>query len=89
MGQQRQHALWSLFSNALLPGAGPAHQHRINGFKVAGIGNEMDGAALAGGGLVLAGGPEVVANVAAAEHVARVRLFEVGEKLTGRPPHDV
>src|SRR5216684_4543488 len=63
--------------------AGTAHGDGVDGFEVAGIGDEMDADFLAGGGDVGAGGADVILHVACAEHAARIDIFKSRDDIMG------
>ena len=78
-----EDAVDTVGANAILAGAGAAHGDGIDGFEVAGVGDEVqgDGAAIARG--ESAGGSDVVLHVAAAENAAGIDVFEFGEDVGG------
>ena len=82
-----KHLLLAVGADAGLPGARASDGDGVDGFQMAGVGDEveMDGAAI--GGVVLAGGADVVFDVAAAEDAARVDIFKFREDL-GRQAAD-
>ena len=73
----------AVFGEALLIGAGAAHDDGVYGFEMAGVGGEMEMDGFAGGGEEVAGGSGVVFDVAAAEGAAGVYVFELGEDVAG------
>ena len=75
--------LAAVLGEALLVGAGAAHDDGVGGFEVAGVGGEVEVDGLAGGGDEVAGGADVVFDVAAAEGAAGVDVFELGEDVAG------
>ncbi len=76
-------------ADALLLGAGAAHDDGVDGLEVAGVGGEVEGDGFAGEGVKAAGGADVVFDVSAAEGGARVDVLELGEDLGGGPADDV
>ena len=73
----------AVLGEAFLVGAGAAHDDGVGGFEVAGVGGEVKVDGLAGGGEEVAGGADVVFDVASAEGAAGVDVFELGEDIAG------
>ena len=71
------------FTAAVLFGTSAANGHRIDGFEVAGIGNQMDVNFVAAARGVFARRAHVVFHVAGAEYAARVDILEAGEDFLG------
>ncbi len=65
----------------ILLGAGAADGHGIDRLEVAGIRNQVNVNLGAGAGDVLSGRAHVIFHVAAAQHAARVDVFESGKNL--------
>jgi hypothetical protein len=93
MHDDGQDAIAAGVADAGLLGARAAEGDRVDGLQMAGVRDEMqvDGAAVRS--VVLAGGAKVILHVAAAQHAARVDIFELCEELGGRAAdgvdHDV
>ena len=84
-----EHLLAPLRPAALLLGARAAHGNRIDGFEVAGIGNQMHLDLLSVSGKEIACGAHMVFHVAAAQDAPRIDILEARENLGGRAAHDV
>ena len=84
-----EHLLAPLRPAPLLLGARAAHGDRIDGFQVAGIGNQMHLDLMSVGGKEIACGAHVVLHIAATQNAARVDILEAGENFGGRAAHDV
>jgi hypothetical protein len=78
-----QDAIDSVSAVAILASAGAAHCHRVDGFEVAGVRDEMEGEARAIARGEAPGGADVVLDVASAEDAAGVDVFEFGEDVDG------
>ena len=89
MQSDRQHTLPALRANARLFGARAAHGHRIHGFQMTRIRDEMNFDAASGRRAIFSGGADVILDVAASQHAARVNVFEVGKNLGRRTADDV
>ncbi len=84
-----EHLLAPLRSAPLLLGARAAHGNRIDGFQVAGIGNQMHLDLMSIGGKEIACSSHVVFYVAATQDAPRIDILEAGENLGSRAAHDV
>ncbi len=73
----------AVFGETFLVGAGAAHDYGVDGFEVAGVRGEVEMDGLAGGGDEIAGGADVVFDVATAEGAAGIDVFELGEDVAG------
>ncbi len=77
--EEREIFFAATFAGAVLLGAGAADGDGIDGFEVAGIGDEVDVDFVATARFVLAGRAHVVLDVAGAENAAGVDVFESGK----------
>src|ERR1700730_18412049 len=57
-------------------GARAAHGYRVDRFKVAGVGNQMDADLLAGAGRVNSRSPDVIFHVSCTEDAAWIDIFK-------------
>ena len=86
VNQQRQKFLRAAFAGAVLLGACTADGHRIDGLQVAGVRHQVNMNFRSAAGHVLSGCAHVILHVAAAQHAARVHIFESGKDLFRRAP---
>ena len=89
VNEERQEFLCSIGASAVVLGARAAHGHRIDGFKMARVGNEVDVNLRAALGRVLAGGADVIFDVSAAEYAARIDVFKLSKNFFGLTLGDV
>ena len=84
MHQDRQHLALAVASEASLLGACASQGDRIDGFEVAGIRDQVNPHLPSTGAGVHARRADVILHVAAAQHAARIDIFEAGEDLGRR-----
>ena len=80
-GHDRRNAV---FTRMDLLGAGATQRHRIYGFQVAGIGNQVHAQGLAVACLILTGSALVILDVAAAQDAARIHVLKTGQDVLRR-----
>ena len=89
MDEERKIFFASAFAGAVLLGASAADGDGIDGFEVAGIGDQVDVNFAAAARGVFAGGSHVILHVSGAENAARIDVFESGEDFLRRPLGDM
>ena len=82
--EQRKILARTIFPGAILFGARAADGDGIDGFQMAGIGNQMNVNFATATRDVFAGRAHVIFHVAAAQHAAGIDVFESGKDLFGR-----
>ncbi len=83
------HLLAAVLTTARLFSARAADDHRVGGFEVAGVGNEMNADVLSVGSMKIAGGADVIFHVTAAQSAAGIDILEASENFGGCAPDDV
>ena len=81
VNQQGQIFSRSVFRGAVMLGPRAADGHRVNGFQVAWIRNQMDVNLARRARFVISGRAHVVLHVAAAENTTRIDVFKSSEHL--------
>ena len=76
-------------ARARLLGARAAHDHGIDGFKMAGIGSQMHAEPAPFARAVFARRADVILHVAAAQHAARIHILKARKNIRRALPRDV
>src|SRR6185369_293672 len=89
VNEERQEFLCSVGASAVVLGACAANGYRVDGFKMARVGNQVDVNLRAALRFVLAGGADVIFHISAAQHAAGIDVFKLGEYFFGLTLCDV
>ncbi len=89
MQSDGQDVLPTFAADAGLLGTSAAHGDRIDGFQVTGIRDEVNFNRAPASRTIFASGADVIFDVAAAQHAARVHILKIGKDLGRGPADDV